>query len=223
MDYEEFSNFLRERAQEKNLGTKRLSELTGVSVKHLEAILSGDPARLPSVPYLKGYLTRLGEVLDFDPDEAWEEMKKMAAPKSSGKSDAPPQNRFSRRPIGKYAIWGVIASLVLAYLAVRLYEISGTPVLKIYSPEENMTAVEQNFFAVSGRASNANEVKVNGEFVQLRPDGGWEKTVFLQNGINTIEISAGKFLGRETKIIRQIIYKELEQSVSSTDSGSGGF
>ncbi len=58
MDYSEFSNFLSERVREKGLSAKHLSELTGVSVKNIEAIFSGDPKRL--LPLALDYLARMG-------------------------------------------------------------------------------------------------------------------------------------------------------------------
>lgn len=208
MDYYDFANFLNERMRERNLNFKRLSELTGVSVKHLEALSSGNPDRLPSAPYLKGYLSRLGGVLGFDPDQAWEEMKKFADAKSSGKADEPSRNRFSREPIGRYVIAGIVVFLLLLYAGLRFYKISGTPSVTISYPQENMVVTGENSFLLAGSVSNSSELKINGEQVQIQPDGSWQKTVSIQPGINTVEITAKKFLGRETKVIRQIIYQQ---------------
>lgn len=207
MDYSDFSNFLNDKMRERNLTFKRLSELTGVSVRHLEGLASGDPNRLPSAPYLKGYLARLGEVLGFDPNQAWEEMKRLTDAKSSGKSDEPSRNRFSREPISKYLIGGIVVFLLLMYVGFRFYKISGTPSLIISSPQENMVVVGENSFPLVGSVSNTSELKINGEQVQIQSDGSWQKTVSLQEGINTVEITAKKFLGRETKVIKQIVYQ----------------
>ncbi|MDO8664044.1 MAG: helix-turn-helix domain-containing protein [Candidatus Liptonbacteria bacterium] len=208
MDYSDFANFLNERMRERNLTFKRLSELTGVSVRHLEALSSGNPDRLPSAPYLKGYLSRLGEVLGFDPDEAWKEMKKLTDAKSAGKSDEPARNRFSREPISGYMLAGIVVFFLLLYAGLRFYKISGTPSVTISYPQENMVVVGENSFLLAGSVSNSSELKINGEQVQVQPDGSWQKTVSLQPGINTVEITAKKFLGRETKAIRQIIYQQ---------------
>jgi|SRR3989344_4604837 len=206
MDYTDFSNFLNDRMRERNLTFKRLSELTGVSIKHLEALSSGNPDRLPSAPYLKGYLSRLGEVLGFNPDEAWEEMKKLAEAKSSGKSDEPSRNRFSREPIAKFIVVGIVVFFLLLYAGLRFYEISGAPVIIVSSPQENMVVIGENSFLLSGNVSNGSDLRISGEQVQVQPDGSWEKTVSLQEGPNTFEITAKKFLGREAKVVKQIIY-----------------
>lgn len=217
MDHSEFANFLNERARERNIGMKRLSELTGISLKHIEGILSGDPARLPSPPYLRGYLQKLGGVLGFDAEEAWEQMKRFSEPKSSGKMDELPKNRFSKKPVGKYFLLGGIAIVLILYAAFRFYEISGKPDLSVSYPGENMAVVDMDSISVSGKIYNGDEVKINGESVDIQPGGSWQKSVSLQPGINTLEITAKKFLGRETSVIRQVLY---QPSASSTPASS---
>ncbi len=223
MDYYDFANFLNDRMRERNLNFKRLSELTGVSVKHLEALSSGNPDRLPSAPYLKGYLSRLGEVLGFDPDQAWEEMKKFTDAKSSGKADEPSRNRFSREPIAKYMIAGTVVFFLLLYAGLRFYEISGAPSLTISSPQENMVVTGENSFSLAGNVSNDGELRINGEQVQVQSGGNWQKTVSLQPGINTVEITAKKFLGRETKVMKQIIYQAPAEQKQETIQQNQGF
>ena len=207
MDFPDFSNFLNDRARERGFDLKRLSGLTGVSIKHLESLFSGDSDRLPPAPYLKGYIFKLGEVLDFNSEEIWEMMKKIAVSKNSVNADEPVKNRFSRKPIGKYLIVGAVIALLLLYAGLRFYEISGTPIITISSPQANISVVGENSFSLFGSISNGGELKVNGEPVQVQSDGNWQKIVSLQEGINTVEITAKKFLGRETRIIRQIIYQ----------------
>ncbi len=207
MEHSEFANFLNERIHERGLTMKRLSELTGVSSKHLEGIFSGDPKRLPSPPYLRGYLLKLGEVLDFNANEAWEQMKKLSEAKSSGKADELPKNRFSKKPAGRYFLIGGIAVVLVLYASFRFYEISGKPDVTVSYPSENMVTVDSSSFSISGKISNADELRINGERVDIRQDGSWQKDVSLQPGINTMEITAKKFLGREAKLIRQIVYQ----------------
>ena len=134
-------------------------------------------------------------------------MKKIAVSKNSVNADEPVKNRFSRKPIGKYLIVGAVIALLLLYAGLRFYEISGTPIITISSPQENISVVGENSFSLFGSISNGGELKVNGEPVQVQSDGNWQKIVSLQEGINTVEITAKKFLGRETRIIRQIIYQ----------------
>lgn len=217
MEYSDFTNFLNARIGEKNLSIKRLSELTGISIKNIEGIFSGDPKRLPSSPYLKGYLLKLGEVLDFNSDEVWGQMRKFSADKSSGKMDELPKNRFSKKPIGKYLVIGIIAAILVIYFGFRFYAISGTPNLTISYPSENMIVIEANYISMHGKVTNSDKLTVNGEKVDVQSNGNWEKTITsLNTGINPVEITAKKFLGREIKVIRQIIYQASTSTVPQT-------
>jgi len=207
MEHSEFANFLNERTRERGFSMKRLSELTGVSLKHLEGIFSGDPKRLPSYPYLRGYLSKLGEVLDFDSNEAWEHMKELSDEKNSGKMDELPKNRFSKKPVGRYFLMGGIAAVLVLYAGFRFYEISGKPDVTVSYPSENMVIVDASSVSISGKISNGDELRINGERVDIQKNGYWQKDVSLQPGINTMEITAKKFLGKETKLIRQIDYR----------------
>ncbi|MDP2741172.1 MAG: helix-turn-helix domain-containing protein [bacterium] len=193
--------------RERGLNMRRLSEVSGISAKHLEAIFSGDENRMPSYPYLKGYLLKLGEILDFNSDEAWEQMKKFSASKSAGKTDELPKNRFSQKTDSKYFIIGAVILILFVYGIFRFYNISGTPVVVVSYPQENMAVVAENSVSLAGHVSNSDELRINGEPVQAQPNGDWGKIFLLQPGINTLEITAKKFLGRETKVIRQIIYQ----------------
>lgn len=222
MEHSEFANFLNERMRERGLNMRRLSEVSGVSVKHLEAIFSGDENRMPSYPYLKGYLLKLGEILDFNSDEAWEHMKKFSAPKSSGKTDELPKNRFSKKPTGKYFIIGAVILILFVYVVLRFYSISGTPVVVVSSPQENMGVVVENSVSLAGHVSNSDELRINGELVQPQVNGDWEKIFLLQPGINTLEITAKKFLGRETKVIRQVIYQPASPSSTAPETFQPG-
>ena len=216
MDHSEFANFLNERMRERGLNMRRLSEVSGVSVKHLETIFSGDENRMPSYPYLKGYLLKLGEALDFNSDEAWEHMKKFSESKSAGKTDELPKNRFSQKTSSKYFVIGAVIFLLFVYGIFRFYNISGTPVVVVLYPQENMAVVAENSVSLAGRVSISDELKINGELVQSQTNGDWEKVVMLQPGINTLEIPAIKFLGRETKVIRQVNYQPSTNTVPGT-------
>ena len=215
MEYSDLGSFLSERMRERGLASKRLSELTGISVKHLEALREGRFDQLPSPPYLRGYLMKLGQILEFDANEWWDGLKNARPAKNSAPTDELPKNRFKKEPVKKYIIPGALAIVLIFYFGFRFSEILGKPSITISYPSENVTIVNQNSVSIIGRVTGGDTLKVNSETISAGQNGYWEKTIPLQPGINTIEISAKKFLGRETKIIRQIIYEPPKNSSSS--------
>ncbi len=215
MEYSDLANFLNERMRERGLAPKRLSELTGISVKHLEALREGRVEQLPPPPYLRGYVLKLSQILEFDGDTLWNDLKKIRPIKDSMPTDELPKNRFRKEPIKKYIIPGALAVILIFYFGFRFSEIFGEPVLTVSYPSESVTVVSQNSVSVIGKITNGDTLKVNSETISPKQNGDWEKTISLQPGMNTVEITAKRFLGRETKIIRQIIYESPKISSSS--------
>ena len=76
-----------------------------------------------------------------------------------------------------------------------------------------MLIVQSKDFLVQGKAQDANElyISVGGggdELIPIGESGLWQKTILLGPGDNTIRVRAKKFLGRETEVVRHIIFEE---------------
>lgn len=218
MDYADFPSFFAGRLKERGFSLKRLSEMSGISLKHLEGLASGRFDDLPPPPYLHGYLLKLGQMLDFDGDSWWKSIKDIQSAKDFKLADQLPKNRFARAPVAKQLIFGGVVLLFLLYGVFRFSSIFGQPVVTLLYPETNVSVATADSVAIAGRATNASELSVNGESVPVQANGEWQKTVSLKPGMNAIEIKAKKFLGRETTITRQIIYQP-PQTASSSAAG----
>ena len=190
MEYSDLANFLNERMRERGFAPKRLSELTGISLKHLEALREGRIAELPPAPYLRGYVLKLGQILEFDGDTLWNDIKKVRMTNNSLPIDELPKNRFKKESIKKYIIPGALALLLIFYFGFRFSKIFGQPVITISYPPENVTVANQSSVPLIGRVTNADTLKINSETISAGQNGDWEKTISLQPGMNTIEISA---------------------------------
>lgn len=223
-----FSNFLTARMKEKGVNAKRLAEATGISPAHLEALISGDASRLPPAPYVHGYLTKIGQTLDFDPAEWWEILRRSLAIRRSGSTDSMPKNRFIlKRSYGKLLVLMVIVLIFLGYWFFRSTRIIGRPDLVVNEPAESGTVTVQDFFDLSGEIRYGDKVLINGEATQVAPDGSWQKKVILQPGVNIFEIRGEKMLGRSASLIRRVTYNPpatstnpIAPTVNSTSSKS---
>lgn len=206
-----FEEFFTDRLRERGFDLKKLSEVSGIAVKHLEALARGDFKDLPPSPYFRGYLLRLGQILDFDAEAWWQKLKNGGFVMSSGKEDVMPKNRFIRN-ISRKTLGIIVTVIVIAvYLYIQLPRALGKPEIKIIFPQENPALVSVQELTLAGSAKGASEVSINGELVPLSAGELWEKTVLLQSGLNSFEIVASKFLGGETRIIQQVIYQPINQ------------
>jgi cytoskeletal protein RodZ len=213
---ETFASFFRDRIKDRGMSLKKLSETTGIALSHLENMVRGNFEDVPSAPYFHGYIVRLGHELDFDGEEWWTHIKKEGLVKNSGPLDSMPHNRFVQQSRAKFVGIAVIILIVLVYLVIQLPRIWGKPTLALMSPNENPFTTQSSTIAMSGTIQNANSLTLNGDQITIMPDGSWQKNVLLQDGINTFQFTAKKFLGGETDIIEQVIYDPSATMIPSS-------
>jgi cytoskeletal protein RodZ len=214
-----FEIFLRDRIKEKGISLKKLSDLSGIASNHIENLLRGDFEHVPPTPYFRGYLMRLGEVLDFDGEAWWLKIKKGGDIGRSGPADALPNNRFAKESPAKIVAISTVVLALLFIFAFSLPHIIGKPIITITSPtstDGNPSVTTSNSIVIQGTVKNADSLYINGDEVTISSDGSWQKNVLMpQNGINPFEISAKKFLGGTTNIMEQVIYNALSTSSNS--------
>lgn len=211
----DFQYFLNEKIRERGLNLKRLAEISGIAVKHLEALSAGNFSNIPPAPYLRGYLQKLGQILNFEPEMWWVRLKEGGFIKDSmAIHDARASAKFTKLSAPKITLGGIIVLAATLYVLLQLSRIFGKPLITITYPTQNPASATSSEITVTGMVKNNGSLYLNGEQVPLNKDGSWEKTVLLQSGINSIEVKAKKFLGGETKIIEQIIYEPATASGS---------
>lgn len=222
-----FTEFFNQRLKERGYTLKHLADETGIAMKHLESFSSGRFERLPSAPYVRGYFVRLGGILGFDPNEWWSRIKEEDMVHKAGSKDKLPGNRFSRIR-GKALLWGVVGlALVALYIGARYTTILGEPQLTLIAPPGDLSTVSTGVVMFQGTVRNGDTVSIDGNSVPVQPDGSFSAEVALAPGPNTIEIRAGKTLGRTVAVKRQIYYSEAAPVLlpaapaSSTPSSSG--
>lgn len=205
-----FQDFFNSKIRERGLTLKKLSELSGITLKYLEYLSAGNLEALPSAPYFRGYLEKLGKILDFDPNEWWQNIKEGEVVKTSGTEDRLPTNRFALSSPGKFILPAIILILVVFYFGARFSKIFGEPQVTLFYPTEDLTNTAFGEFVVRGELKYGDKLVINGEAINVNDDGSWEKNILLEPGLNTVEIRAKKFLGRETRIIKQVLYQPVE-------------
>jgi transcriptional regulator with XRE-family HTH domain len=212
-----FEQFFAERIKSKNLTLKKLSEMTGIAPPHIESFIRGDFGNI-SAPYFRGYLMRLGKELDFDGEAWWSRLKPDV--QNSGERDRLPENRFIKAAPPKY-IWAIIVgAIVLVYLIFEFTRIIGKPALAITFPSQNPYTASATTVTIKGTSRSADSISLNGDTINVAPDGSWQKDVLLQNGLNTFQITAKKFLGAQADITEQIWYQTPGLPVSTSTATS---
>ncbi len=220
MDHADFAAFFNEKVKARGYSLKKLADVSGVPLVHLTNISTGRYGDLPPAPYLRGYVSTLGPILDFDAQVVWAEFRRVHLVKASGAEDELPRNRFAARSrrLRTIIVTAAALAVVLGYIIYQSGRIFGLPDIIVHFPEEDMQRVQSSAIVMTGEVKNASVLTINGENVALR-DGAWEARIELRPGQNTIILSAKKFLGGETQVTR-IVFSEVPSVPTGTPATS---
>lgn len=199
-----------------DLNLEKLARLSGISERHLEALLEEKFKQLPSAPYIHGYLNKIAGLLNLNGEDLWRVyLKDNQNMRRSGERDQLPPNRFS------YRLWlsRPVVLLVAGLLVVGLFIFFQTsfffnkPDLAFDGLTNDSLIVSEEKFIFRGRLEAPAALSINDERINLTADGLFEKTVYLNPGVNIFTFKAKKVLGRELQLIKQIFY----EPATSTD------
>lgn len=227
METASLKELLREHIEIKGLSPKKIADMTGIPDRYIEMLLEGDTSKLPPSPYVHGYIAKLSGILNFDKDTMWRLYQKESSLTKSGRDDRLPNNRFAMRAVSRGWIMGgfALAALVL-FGGYNIYGIVASPELVITVPASEGSTVAQETILLQGRTDPDYVVTVNGSEVYVGKDGLFQKEIRLQEGVNTVEFVARKFLGKETRIVRHVVYaipinEKTDAIKNSTSTGEG--
>jgi len=199
---------LTETIELRGLNIERLMQLTDIPKRYLLALRDGDYERLPAAPYVRGYLMKIAEALNIDGKILWEIYRDQMPMKKSGLEDRLPINRFAIKTKNKkILVFGIIILLAIIYLGWRGGEFWGTPEIDVTNPVLSNIVVDAPSIKLTGTINPSDKLTINNEEILVSETGRFEKDFPLEPGMNTIEFKVKKFLGKETSVIRQIIYQ----------------
>jgi cytoskeletal protein RodZ len=194
----------------RGLSAEKLALSTNIPRRFINALLEGKYSDLPSKPYIRGYLIKIASILETDPEVLLQSYSNSTELPTSGKKDNLPTNRFAlksfNRNRGLVAV-GVIIILLLVVFVLRFNNIIGAPKITVDIP----AVTSQNPLHVTGKVNPGDRLTVNGEAAYPADDGSFTKDILLERGLNSIEFDIKHFLGRETKVMKQVIYEPTNQ------------
>ena len=211
MEQKDFQTLLNDSLEQKSLTAKRLAELTNVPERFIEALLNLETKKLPAMPYVRGYLKKIAEVLHLNSEELRSLYEKELNHKTSGAFDKLPANRFAFQSFKKRgAVGGIIILALLLYIIVNVSLLFGLPPLEVSYPSQPTTTAAGSPIILEGKFNPQDKLTINGAEQLGGASGRFQIPFNLQPGLNTIEFKVKRFLGRETVVLRQILYQPAE-------------
>lgn len=197
---------------------EKIAAGTGIPIRFVEALLSGDFNALPAAPYIKGYLKKISDVLELNTEELWERYNRETRPRQSGGADVLPQNRFKHRTVGKKSLVLIsLGLLILTYFTFNAKRHFGLPDLYIVYPASATFTINDPAITIRGRVGNAKDlVSINGADVFVDEFGEFQKELALDPGTNSVDVTARRFLGRSKLESLQIIYESSQPELLKT-------
>jgi|SRR5579872_6163682 len=188
--------------ESKHINQEEIAKHLFIKKEQVEAIESGNWAKLPESAYVKGFIKNYAHLLHLDAEKllalyrAEYDERKFVKPKLKNKR----RLMFTPNLIGPFAF--VLAVLVfLGYLLIQYTSVASAPKVEIYSPQ-NDTTTSASVIQISGKTDTQTTVSIDGQLVPIDDLGNFSYQLPLSDGQNTIEIVASKKLSPKTKITR---------------------
>ena len=196
---------LRQTREERHLSIKNVAHKLNIPSHYLEALESGEWEALPRGDYGRYFLKQYALFLQLDIEELLAQYPGPNLPKIIQPPKHAPVNPIkSVHPLRRILL-GLVAVVVITYLAIAARAIFLPPQLEVISPATDGT-ISFSPLTVSGITKPGTEVTVNNEVVEVMESGRFVVIVPLRPGLNNLVIKARKSLSREVTIERIIYY-----------------
>ncbi len=197
-----------EAMKSKSISIEKLAQLTGISERFLELMIKEKIGKLPSAPYMRGYFSRIADVLGLSGELLWSEYQRQNAVKKF--KEKPEQNHTTNKMewIKKFmdtrtlVITGVALGVLLVIM-VRGSAFIGRPTLSLEHFDDNIS-VSTSSFVVKGKIDPKNQLTINDEVVFPDDTGTFEKSFTLAGGFNTFNFKVRGILGKELDVTKQV-------------------
>lgn len=222
-DPRKLRDIIADQCEARGISPFEVAKRSGIAEQYIEALLSGDTARLPAFPYIRAGLIAFADAIGLPSEVLMSKYRQEFAAMRSGASDKLPGNRFALPSYRReYVIGGALLACILIGFWVSRSGFFGKPTLIIVTPpaEPSPFIVASSTLTLTGRIDPGDMLTINGQHTPVQGDGSFAKEVQLLPEINVIEFTTKRFLGRQVKEVRQIYVDEPKQSTTtvSTDS-----
>ncbi len=195
---------------EKNLEFEDVEKNLRIRKKFLQALEENSWEKLPSLPYIKGFLRNYSSYLGLMPEEMVAVFRRQFREHQKGgllpKGLAEPLNEPIFRFTPQILFAAIIFSFLLfffGYLFLQYRTYTSPPNLIITKPMEG-EILKSDKIIVSGKTDNDAVISVNGDKIALIGKGEYSTTLTLLPGVNTITVESTSKYGKKKTLTRTI-------------------
>lgn len=205
---------LKKTRKKKQMSLLKIEERTGIQVKYLIALETGNYHKIYGEIYLKNFLSIYAKVLNLNTEEILklfeEEQKILLAGQRVNFnifSKIKKKTRLLFIPnIFKKNLIRFFFIILLIYVLFEIANIISPPKLIIQNPLDNLI-ISESIINIKGETNINANIKINNQEISKNNNGSFNKIINLQPGLNLIKISTQKKHSREMIQYRTIIVK----------------
>lgn len=199
---------------EKKLNFEDIEKSTKIRKKFLLALEENAWEKLPSLPYIKGFIRNYSIFLGLKPDEMvaifrrnFQEHEKTGI-LPSGLTHPLDEPAFHFTPqVGLAGIIAVFLLLFFGYLFLQFRSYTNPPNLNIIKPAEG-EIFSTGKIQVAGKTDEDAVISVNNQKIALTQNGEFTTALLLSPGVNSIIIESTSKYGKTRTVTRTIQVKE---------------
>jgi cytoskeletal protein RodZ len=209
---------LKKRRQAQHISLREVELQTKIRGKFLTSLEAGDYEGLTNDIYSRGFVQHYANFLGLDGAQMAARYSAERGGLATAATNAPRLERPPRIVVtARLATVGIILVIIVAvlgYLLIQFSALAAPPNVTITTPDDNQTIIG-GVTTVTGHVTPGSDVTIDDVPVISDGDGNFSSQVSLQNGLNTIHVTAKSKLGKINTVGRTVLAK-----VATTDAAS---
>lgn len=206
---------LKEERLKKNFSLEQVERATKIRAKYLRAIESDDFAKMPTSPYIQGFIKNYSDYLGLRSTTILALFRRQFL-ENRKKSDLveEPLIESSSRLTPNKVILALLVFLVMGmggYFYRQYRILHEPPPLTVESPKDELVTKE-DVVAMFGDTDIDATLTLNGEPLIIKDDGKFYKDVLLNIGNNTLTVEAVSRVGEKTTVVRRVTRLPVEEN-----------
>jgi cytoskeletal protein RodZ len=201
-DYETAGEQLSLARKKQNLKLKKISKKLNINIEHLESLEKGKFNNLPGGIYREKILKKYSEFLDLNQEEITKSFSREGAINTEIEEKIPSLKKIKAYKflvfpkLLKSSLIVLVLLICFSYLAFSLNKVVSPPSLVINYPEKNSLILGEKQITISGKTTPEASIYINNKNILKDSIGNFEENINLKKGLNTIIISAQKWLNK---------------------------
>lgn len=198
-------DILREKREEKKITLSEAERELKIGKTYLKSLEEGDYQNLPNIIYARKFLERYANFLGLPAQDLINKFNQEAS--SLFNKPILPKEKPKLKKIGlPHILFIIIGVILLVYLLSGVLSLFRPPFLEIYSPLNNQI-IDESFVILEGRTEEGVGLYINDHLISDFIGPEFKEQLNIEEGLNTIKISAKKKYSRPATITLTLLKK----------------